>query len=369
MVRDKIIEDYFKTLDGPLLSSEEEVALAKKIESHYGRLLYSLCEYNGSDGIKGLSLLKDKVKMSYQRKKDNTSKDHSLSAILSEEISRKNILNAAEDLLSESVPEQKDNYSKRLENNIRNDLRLISEYRNRFTEKNLRLVISLAKKYRNIVSNFMDLIQGGNIGLMETTDNFNHNFGYRFSTFARWGILHELNKEIINQTRTIRLPRNTERILNNYKRIHAKLTAEFGEVTNEEIAKLMGMKVNILERYLDSPKEPLSLSMVIKNDKENNNHRLMDIVENTKSPNSYEVYEQKEIKEHVSELLSTLNPRERRIIKMRFGIDDEEEKEHTLKEIHWVFEVSEERIRQIESRALEKLRDSYKRGTLESTVF
>jgi RNA polymerase primary sigma factor len=251
---------------------------------------------------------------------------------------------------------------KNINKKLRQGDRKAKNAKSQMIEANLRLVISIAKKYANRGLQFLDLIQEGNVGLMKAVDKFEYRRGYKFSTYATWWIRQAITRSIADQARTIRIPVHMIETINKLNRVRRQLLQKFGrEATPEELSIEMELPEYKINKILKIAKEPLSMENPVGDDEDST---IGDFIEDEKLSSPVEVTTRESLKETTGELLANLSPREAKVLKMRFGIDMSTD--HTLEEVGRQFDVTRERIRQIEAKALRKLRHPSRAHKLQS---
>lgn len=248
--------------------------------------------------------------------------------------------------------------------NLTNGLEEADSAKKKLIQSNLRLVVSIAKKYTGRGLQFLDLIQEGNIGLMKAVEKFEYKRGYKFSTYATWWIRQAITRAIADQAKTIRIPVHMIETINRLIKCSKLLQAEYGrEPTPLELARKLNMPVDKVRKVLKVAKEPVSLASPIGDDEDSS---LVDFIEDVNAVNPTDVVSYNKLKEHAREILDTLSPREASVLRLRFGIDCPSD--NTLEEVGKIFNVTRERIRQIEAKAIRKLRHPVRSRILKTFI-
>ena len=323
----------------PLLSAEEEIDYAKKMEN--GQIAQIFIDEYFLQGNKKKSITNDVLDKFLPTKKGKATDEEK------KEITQKRKVFRNKNLADmDAIIEDGENAKKKL------------------SEANLRLVVSIAKRYVGRGLLFLDLIQEGNLGLIKAVEKFDYRKGYKFSTYATWWIRQAITRAIADQARTIRIPVHMVETINKLIRVSRQLLQEYGrEPTPEEIADYMKMDVARVREILKISQEPVSLETPI--GEEEDSH-LGDFIPDENVPIPVEAATQTLLKEQLNEVLGTLTEREERVLRLRFGMDDG--KARTLEEVGKEFNVTRERIRQIEAKALRKLRQRSRSGKLRDYI-
>ncbi|MEW6144896.1 MAG: RNA polymerase sigma factor RpoD [Thermodesulfobacteriota bacterium] len=332
-------------------SLRKKKILLEKIKKNNGRMLVYLedINLNGAQMDRMLSVARDHIeRLEKKRRELESLKSRKKSP---QPNSRKAQKGSTEELFAD--PDTDAGLLKKSLSRIEFGEQMTHRARRKLIESNLRLVVSIARRYINRGLPFLDLIQEGNMGLMRAVEKFEYNRGYKFSTYATWWIRQAITRALADQSRIIRIPVHMTETINRIVRTSRLLVQELGrEPLPEEIADKVGMQSDKVARVLKISKDPISLETPIGDEEDS---KLVDLIEDSNTTSPVKVLEMSELKEIINNALSSvLNTREESIVRLRFGIDDE--KEHTLEEVGHEFKVTRERIRQIEVKAIKKLK-------------
>ncbi len=354
IVNENIKKEIFKALKRAKINKEEIKRISKKISSYYEEIVELEKKLKEIEEKSGRSIDEiKKISQIIKNKEIENIKDrffpnaHEIDTMCLEIKKVEDRFKEIENLTGETIDSIKELHGK-----IEKGREIINRAKNKLIRSNLRLVVSIAKKYTNRGLHFFDLVQEGNIGLIKAVEKFEYKKGYKFSTYATWWIRQAITRSISDQARTIRIPVHMIEQINKVIRESRQLLQKFGrEPTAEEIAERLGWSVARVKGIRNVARDPISLETPIGDDEDT---LLGDFIEDKESDNPANRTSYTLLQELINEVLSTLPEKEQKVLRMRFGLDDGYS--HTLEEVGYVFNVTRERIRQIEVKALRRLK-------------
>lgn len=381
-----LVKQYFNKISKiPLLTKQNEIELGQQIEEYYHQIYNILfCSKNAiaiiinledklkENQIKILDIIKDTGEEEFDSFDKEIEKTRLLKLInkikpLNQKQQYKQILKCIKninfsDKFIKNIIIQLQNEPPEIKEKLNYYLRNIENVKQHIIQSNLRLVVSIAKKYNNKGMPFLDIIQEGNIGLIKAVDKFNYKKGYRFATYATWWIRQSIIISVANQAKTIRIPFHMITVINKISRFSKRFIQQIGrEPTPQEISEKIDMSLNKVVKILRIVKEPISLETPIGGREDNDqNGKLSDFIKDESIPTPDQNAINFNLSEQIQKIFSILTPREEKVLRLRFGIGLDNQNNYTLKEIGQKYCLSNERVRQIEAKLLRRLRKSSK---------